>query len=36
MDEIELQFEIGLVSESISLSFRDFDFVIEAFLQGAG
>jgi len=35
MNEVKTQFEIGEVSESIGLSFEDFDFVIEAF-QGAG
>lgn len=29
MDEEEAQFEVGEVSESIGLSFEDFDFVIE-------
>jgi hypothetical protein len=29
MDEEEAQFEVGEVSESIGLSFEDFDFVVK-------
>ena len=35
MEEVESQFEVGLISEAVSLSFERFDFVTEPF-EGAG
>ena len=35
MDEVESQFEIGLIPEAVRLSFEDFDFVVEPF-EGTG